>query len=311
MLLSFVCSCCCPRSALWSFKTPKYRKSEFWTTKAPKWRRLVFRTTEVPKFWIPEMPYVGISNLRSRQQINFCFCLYKKASEFQSSSVYYWSSLEEHLYYTQPIIRNKAYYRLHYLQHLVLSYKEHVQALVSFKPTNISHWWRRWDFRIASCQGEQDSSRGSSSWSTEDANPYCWGVGYIPPRIVEGQVRRRLATVTASSPRISEEKGMWSNSFDSLKMWPPSLNGQPGCASFNFWPVWQAGPRVSLLGPMKPTSCGPSGPGWVWHRGSFRSLAVNEEGSEDTSGRPRKRGETPGSGCLQTRHWRGQEAPRL
>jgi len=35
-----------------------------------------------------------------------------------------------------PFLRNKAYYR-----HFVLSYKEHVQALVAFKPTKLSQYF--------------------------------------------------------------------------------------------------------------------------------------------------------------------------
>jgi len=59
--------------------------------------------------------------------------LYKKASEFQCSSVYYWSSLAEDLQY-YIILHNKDCFS--YTTHLVLSYKEHVQALVTFNSQN-------------------------------------------------------------------------------------------------------------------------------------------------------------------------------
>jgi len=82
-------SCCCPRSA--------------------------FRLSEIPIVDISgcrslEMPKVGVSDCRSTEIRHFGFpisatkekpylLLYIKASEFQCSSVYYWSSLAEDLQY--------------------------------------------------------------------------------------------------------------------------------------------------------------------------------------------------------------------
>jgi len=124
ILCFFVCSCC-PRSALRSSKTPIVGISNYQNSEDRRFRLSKCRCSA---FWIFDLGNKGI----------FVLPLYLKASELQSSSVYHWSSLEEDLYYTQPIsIRNKAYYRLLYLQHLVLSYKEHVLALVAFKPTNL------------------------------------------------------------------------------------------------------------------------------------------------------------------------------
>jgi len=47
-------------------------------------------------------------------------------------------------FFINYIIRsNKDYFN--YTSHLVFSYKEHVQALVTFNPPKLSHWWQRWD----------------------------------------------------------------------------------------------------------------------------------------------------------------------
>jgi len=73
----------------------------------------VFRNPEVPKVGVSdyrstEMPMFGILDSRSAEFRYFGspisttkeFLLYIEASEFQSSSVYRWSSLEEDLYYS-------------------------------------------------------------------------------------------------------------------------------------------------------------------------------------------------------------------
>jgi len=89
---------------------------------------------------------VGVSDCRSAESRRFRspisarkeksdILLYIKASEFQCSSVYYWSSLAEDLQYYYIIRNNKDYFN--YITHLVLSYKEHVQALVSKLPISI------------------------------------------------------------------------------------------------------------------------------------------------------------------------------
>jgi len=92
----------------------------------------------------PEVLKVGVSDCRGAEIRRFgspisatkekpYLLLYIKASEFQGSSVYYWNSLAEDLQY-YIILHNKDCFDC--TTHLVLSYKEHVQALVTFNPQN-------------------------------------------------------------------------------------------------------------------------------------------------------------------------------
>jgi len=76
--------------------------SVFRNAEVPKVGISDYRSSEMPKVGVSdyrnvEVPIFGISDLQSRQQRNSFFCLYIKASEFQCSSVYCWSSLEEYL----------------------------------------------------------------------------------------------------------------------------------------------------------------------------------------------------------------------
>jgi len=96
------------------FGLPKCRSAEIRHFGFPKCQRSAFRISATK-----EKPYL---------------LLYIKASGFQCSSVYYWSSLAEDLLYHYIIRNNKDYFN--YTTHLVLSYKEHVQALATFNPQN-------------------------------------------------------------------------------------------------------------------------------------------------------------------------------
>jgi len=101
--------------------------SAFRNAEVPKISVSDTQSSEVPIFGLSnaEVPNIDISDLRSRQTKE---SVYIKASEFQSSSVYYWSSLEKDLT-TIYSIKIATYYTT---SNLVLSYKEHVQTLVAF-----------------------------------------------------------------------------------------------------------------------------------------------------------------------------------
>jgi len=92
LLFFFVCSCCCPRSALRSSETPKYRKSASWATEV--------RDVETRRFGLPRCrsaEYRHFGSPISLTKESFPLPVYIKASKFQCSSVYYWSSLKEDL----------------------------------------------------------------------------------------------------------------------------------------------------------------------------------------------------------------------